>query len=131
MTPDFPLQRPNRYEAGGNRYHQFRYRREYELALTLSRAATVFVLIDGRQPVPSWLTERFTPTGARVTVGPWQPAMLAEEGVEIRADGMPYLEFAVWRTEAGPGVLRLGAPRDPKLNNVALMYGVAVKAISL
>jgi hypothetical protein len=111
-------------------YHQFRFRRDYELTLTLRRAATVFVLIDVRQPAPSWLTERFIPTGARIAVGPWQPSMLPEEGVEIRADGLPYLKFAIWRAEAGPGVLRLGAPRDPKLNNVALMYGVAVKATS-
>lgn len=111
-------------------YHQFRYRRDYELTLTLRQTATVYVMIDVRQPAPSWLAERFTPTGASIAVGPWQPSMLAEEGVEVRADGLPYLKFAIWRADAGPGVLRLGAPRDPKLNTVALMYGVAVKATS-
>lgn len=109
-------------------YHNFRYISEYELTITLRQASTVFVLIDARQPVPSWLTERFTPTGARVAVGPWMPGLLAEDGVEVRADGLPYLQFAVWRAEAAPGEFRLGAPRDPKLNHVALMYGVAVKA---
>ncbi len=111
-------------------YHNFRYVSDYELTLTLRQAATVFILVDARQPVPSWLTERFTATGTRVTVGPWQPAMLADEGVTQRTDGLPYLEFAVWRAEAGPGEFRLGAPRDPKLNTAALMYGVAVKAVS-
>lgn len=111
-------------------YHNFRYVSDYELTLTLRQAATVFILIDARQPVPSWLTQRFTATGTRVTVGPWQPAMLADEGIIQRADGLPYLEFAVWRAEAGPGEFRLAAPRDPKLNTAALMYGVAVKAVS-
>jgi hypothetical protein len=111
-------------------YHQFRSRRGFELTLTLRQAATVFVLLDTRRPAPSWLTDRFIPTGARVAVGPWQPAMLEEDGVSVRADGLPYLEFAVWRIDAGPGELRLGAPRDPAQNHLALMYGVAVKANS-
>jgi len=109
-------------------YHQFRYRRDYELTLSLRQAATVFILIDVRQPVPTWLSDRFRPTGERIVVGPWMPGLLVEEGVEVRADGLPYLFFSVWRADAGPGILRLGPPRDPSLNDVALMYGVAVKA---
>lgn len=103
-------------------------RRDYELTLSLRQAATVFILIDVRQPVPTWLSDRFRPTGERIVVGPWMPGLLVEEGVEVRADGLPYLSFSVWRADAGPGILRLGPPRNPSLNDVALMYGVAVKA---
>lgn len=109
-------------------YHQFRHRRDYELVLTLREPATVFVLIDPRQPAPGWLTERFTDTGARVPIGPWQQGMKGETGVDVRADGLPYLTFAVWQAEAAPGEFRFGPPRDLHRNNLALMYGVAVKA---
>lgn len=46
----------------------------------------------------------------------------------MRADGLPYLAFSVWRAHAGPGEFKLGAPRDTGRMNLALMYGVAVKA---
>ena len=109
-------------------YHQFRHRKDYELVLTLRAAATVFVLVDVRQPAPGWLVERFYDSGARVRVGPWQPAMIGEPGTEVRSDGLPYLAFAVWQADAGPGEFRLGAPRDTDHKDPALMYGVAVKA---
>lgn len=110
-------------------YHQFRYQRHYELTLTLREAAAVFVLIDTRQPEPAWLASRFSDTGVRVAVGPWQQGMKTEGGTQVRADDLPYLTFAVWRTHAGPGDFKLGPPRDPGRNNLALMYGVAVKAL--
>ena len=111
-------------------YHQFRHRKDYELVLTLREPATVFVLVDPRQPEPSWLTDRFVPTGARVMVGPWQQAMKVESGTEVRDDDLPYLPFAIWRAEAPAGEFRMGAPRDIDRRNTALMYGVAVKASS-
>jgi len=109
-------------------YHQFRYRRDYELVLTLREASTVYVLIDPRQPAPAWLAEQFVETGVRVGVGPWQQGLKQEAGVDVRADGLPYLAFAVWRADASPGEFKLGAPRDSGRLNQALMYGVAVKA---
>ena len=108
-------------------YHQFRHRNDFELALTLQEPATVFVLAYARQPVPSWLRARFADTGARVVVGPWQPGMKAESGAEVRADGHPYLTFAVWRAEAEPGEFKLGAPRELDRDRYTVMYGVAVK----
>jgi hypothetical protein len=112
-------------------YHQFRFERDYALTVRLREAAAVFVLIDARQEAPAWLKRRFTNTGERVRVGPWMPSLAGVEGIEVGADGFPYLSFAVWRAEepAGDVVLgpaHLGRPKDMPF---PLMYGVAVKAL--
>jgi FecR protein len=112
-------------------YHQFRYKRNYTLTLTLREAAEVSVLIDTRQEPPSWLKDRFTDSGARVRVGPWMQSMAKTEGVEIDADGQPYRIFAVWRASSAAGELMLGPAQleEQKDASIALMYGVAVKAL--
>ncbi|MEK7951160.1 FecR family protein [Luteolibacter soli] len=112
-------------------YHQFRLEREYSLTLTLRERAAVFVLIDARQELPPWLKQRFRNTGESVRVGPWMPGLTGEPGVELGEDGLPYLNFSVWRAEAEAGDIVLGRAlrRRSKDMPFPFMYGVAVKAL--
>ncbi|QGJ72313.1 FecR domain-containing protein [Planctomycetales bacterium 10988] len=110
-------------------YHQFRNRRRYELTITLNQAATVYVIHDARVPPPAWLKETFSDTGARLRIGPWNPATANQPGFIVDEDG-PYLPVAVWECQAGPGDLTLGPPRDSKTTFSIMMYGVLVKRSS-
>lgn len=111
-------------------YHQFRRKQNYQLTLTLRDPADVFVLIDTRQEPPGWLKTQFTNTGETVRLGPWMRGMVGTEGIQIEADGQPYVTTSVWRAKATPGEFVLGPAHVDQSKKIpfAIMYGVAVKA---
>lgn len=109
-------------------YHQFRNRRGYLLQLDLAAPAVVYVLQDIREEAPEWLRRDFTNTRTRLRVGPWNPAMANQPGVDIAADG-PYLTAEIWKREVSDGVVELGPPRDRDADGPVAMYGLAVKPL--
>lgn len=110
-------------------YHQFRYRLNYRLRLELRGPAEIFVLRDVREEAPEWLKSQFEDTGARLRVGPWNPAVADTPGVLIQANE-PYLIAAVWRRTAEAGVIELGSARATDHDDLTMMYGLAVKPLS-
>ncbi|UUO04669.1 FecR family protein [Blastopirellula sp. J2-11] len=112
-------------------YYNFRYIEDYQLTLDLNEPADVYVLIVSPGQVPNWLKERFHPVeGASIRAGSWHPGMGDHPAATVESDG-PYLNFSIWKCEAGPGELKLGAPLQHRVKGVhSLMYGLAVKAKS-
>ncbi|WP_166822205.1 FecR domain-containing protein [Thalassoroseus pseudoceratinae] len=111
-------------------YHQFRWKRNYRLRLELRSSAEIFVLRDVREDAPNWLKSEFTDTGVRLRVGPWHPQFADEPGVLIQK-GEPYLIAAVWRRVADAGVVELGSARADDGDALTIMYGLAVKPLSI
>lgn len=111
-------------------YYNFRYIKNYELTLELNQPADVYVLVATPGEVPNWLKERFEPVGVSIRAGAWHPAIATHPAATMQPDG-PYLTFSIWKCEAGPGELKLGAPLEHRVPGVhSLMYGLAVKAKS-
>lgn len=110
-------------------YHHFRWELDYQLRIKLRGPAEVFVLRDSRTEAPEWLRANFEDTGARLRVGPWNPAISEDPGV-LWQDGEPYFPVAVWRRTAEAGMLELGPSRASEADEVTLMYGIAVRDLS-
>ena len=109
-------------------YHQFRNKKSYRLTLSLAAPADVFVFLVAPGDPPRWLTNRFQLTGERLRSGTWHKGLASHPAAVLEPEGN-FLDFTVWKCEAGPGEIELGPPRDEKVPGVqALMYGVAVKA---
>lgn len=95
---------------------------DFQLTLTLSRPAVLFVFHDLRQPAPAWLRERFTDTGARLR-------RERAESLEAATASPADRPFAVWKSAPlPPGPVTLGPQREPEQTKAGLMYGVAAKA---
>jgi ferric-dicitrate binding protein FerR (iron transport regulator) len=110
-------------------YYHFRNVKDYELTLTLSEPADVFVLVSTGE-TPGWLRDRFELTGTQLRAGPWHPGIASHPAAVVEPDGT-FVHFAVWKCAAGAGELKLGPPRENKSRGVqSLMYGLAVKAKS-
>ena len=108
-------------------YFRFKRKKDYELTLSLSAPAEVFVLLVTPGDAPSWLEERFQQTGSKLRSGTWHSGLASHPAVVAEAK-RNYLHYTVWKCEAGPGELKLGAPRDSDNDAVEpLMYGVVVK----
>lgn len=105
-------------------YHQFRYRKAYELTLSLRETAEVYVLINAQSQLPEWLAEKFTNTGESLIAGPFQGSIADWPGAIIGADSLPYFEFAIWKANAPPGEFTLGAAGSAENQ---FMYGIAIK----
>jgi hypothetical protein len=97
------------------------------LTLDLRRPCRVFVLLDKRNPAPSWVRREFRETGETLTLDFKPP----QAGGKV-ARQLPY---SVWeRTVTAPGELILGPPyenppEDRKSFQPNRMFGVAVKAV--
>lgn len=108
-------------------YYRFSHKRGFELTLTLSQPAEIYVLHVTPAPVPEWLKEGFEPTGVKLLAGPWNHILARHPGALDKADG-PHLTFSIWKTEADAGEFRLGPPTEIDDPSVPLlMYGLAVK----
>lgn len=111
-------------------YYHFRFIEDYELTLELNDPAIVYLLVVSEGQTPDWVAERFEPTGATIRAGEWHPAMESHPAATVEEDG-PYVNFAIWKCEAGPGEFKLGAPLEHRVRGVhSFMYGLAVKAKS-
>lgn len=109
-------------------YYHFRYMKDYELTLDLRQHADVYLMVASPGQIPDWVKEQFKPTGASIRAGTWHPTMGTHPAATVEDDG-PYVNFAVWKREAGPGKFTLGAPLQHRIPGVhSLMYGLAVKA---
>lgn len=111
-------------------YYHFRYIKDYELTLDLNEPADVYLLVVSPGQIPDWMQDRFQPTGVSIRAGTWHSSMGTHPAATPTKNG-PYLNFAIWKCEAGPGPLTLGAPLEHRVPGVhSLMYGLAVKAKS-
>ena len=95
---------------------------DFELTLTLSRPATVFVFHDVRNPAPDWLRERFQDTGYRLRFEEHTSRKTGSQSVSF--------PFAVWKCDVlSAGTLTLGSALTPDTPAQTFTYGVAAKAL--
>lgn len=96
-----------------------------QVTLTLQQPCDLFVMVDRRNDVPSWLKDEFADTGEAVVLNlvPRQ-----RPGHVVRQ-----LEYGIWkRTVTKPGEIKLGAPyADPPPDRKSFqpnrMYGIAAR----
>jgi ferric-dicitrate binding protein FerR (iron transport regulator) len=98
-----------------------------QMSVTVQRPCEVFVFVDMRNEVPTWLSQEFTNTGEKVTLD--RISHKAPQRVANR------FEFAIWKkTVTQPGEVKLGPPypnppADRKSFNPNRMFGVAAKTL--
>ena len=102
--------------------------KSFDVTLTLSRDATVYVLFDNRGAVPTWLRESFVDTGFDVGMdeGAYEAAPNRQLGVG-RGVSIDYT-FSVWKRDvAGNDSVVLG-PRGGQRGGRS-MYGIVVTPV--
>lgn len=54
-------------------FNAYRYKNDFQMTVTLSRPANLYIFFDDRVPAPQWLTEQFEDTGIDIGLdeGPW------------------------------------------------------------
>jgi ferric-dicitrate binding protein FerR (iron transport regulator) len=98
-----------------------------QLTLTVQQPCELFVMVDRRNDVPSWLKDEFADTGETVVLN-WVPRK--QPGGAVRQ-----LKYGIWkRIVAQPGEIKLGAPyADPPPDRKSFqpnrMYGVAARPL--
>jgi hypothetical protein len=100
-----------------------------QITVTTAMPAELYVIVDSRVPAPSWLTDGFQDTGARIGL---ENAPLPDSGIETGSGpGSGNLApFAVWKRvlpQAGDYVL--GAPPLGPEDRPHWMYGIAARKL--
>lgn len=105
-----------------------RYAADLEIAVTVARAATLYVLADSRTPPPAWLEREFADTGLRIGLEN-APLLSSGRAVGVGPGAGNMAPFAVWRREvAAGGTVTLGPPRENPDLELQWMYGIAARA---
>lgn len=104
-----------------------RHERDLRLAVKVSRACTVYVMLDTRSEVPDWVRRDFTDTGLKLRSGPWAGNPVVQ-GMTADANGEIHVEYMLWK-KAVPtaGTITLGPPYPVGEATHRAMYGIAVK----
>ncbi|HCN75900.1 MAG TPA: hypothetical protein DIT13_01750 [Verrucomicrobiales bacterium] len=104
-----------------------RYERDLRLEVSVSRACTVYVMLDTRGEVPEWVRRDFTDTGFRLRSGPWAGNPVVE-GMTADANGEIHVDYTVWKKAVpAAGAITLGPPYPLGGATHRAMYGIAVK----
>ncbi len=104
-----------------------RHVQDLRLNLSVSRACTVYVMLDTRGEVPDWVPRDFIETGFRLRSGPWASNPVVE-GMTADANGEIHVEYVVWKkTVPVAGVITLGPSHPVGKATHRAMYGIAVK----
>jgi ferric-dicitrate binding protein FerR (iron transport regulator) len=105
-----------------------RYAADLEIAVTVARAATLYVLADSSTPPPAWLEREFADTGLRIGLEN-APLLSSGRAVGVGPGAGNMAPFAVWRREvAAGGTVTLGPPRENPDLELQWMYGIAARA---
>lgn len=105
-------------------FNEDKWRNDLEITVELACSASLYVFIDNREKVPTWLAERFTDTGVDIGLdeGSWpDPSMFTTD----RGPGLSINQiFSVWRRDVDQGEsINLGALMGGRNNRA--MYGIA------
>ena len=104
-----------------------RHERDLRLGITVSRACTVYVMLDTRGEVPDWVRRDFTDTGFKLRSGPWASNPVVQ-GMTADASGEIHVEYTLWKKAVtAAGTITLGPPYPTGEAKRRAMYGVAVK----
>jgi FecR protein len=103
-------------------------REDLEITLEIGCAATVYVFFDVRQSIPSWLSEQFIDTGAKIgldeggTMQNRRADWVVAKGPGQSIDNL----FSIWKRElTRSGPVHLGAIGKPENETRSAMYGIA------
>lgn len=94
----------------------------------LRRPASVYLMLDARAAVPSWVREEFQSTALRLRCGPWADDSGTARTAERYAAGLGWVTYNVWKRDAEAGTITLGPPHPDGAARQFAMYGIAVKA---
>lgn len=104
-----------------------RHERDLKLTLNVSRACTVYVMLDARSEVPDWVRRDFTDTGHHLRSGPWVGNPVVQ-GMTTDANGEIHVDYMLWKkTVPAAGTITLGPPYPTGDATHRAMYGIAVK----
>lgn len=104
-----------------------RHERELQLQVKVSRACTVYVMLDSRSQVPDWVRRDFTDTGLRLRSGPWADNPVVQ-GMTANGSGEIHVDYTVWKKiQPSAGSVTLGPPYPAGDAVHRAMYGIAVK----
>ncbi|MBX3739704.1 MAG: FecR domain-containing protein [Akkermansiaceae bacterium] len=100
-----------------------------QITVTTAMPTELYIIVDSRVPAPSWLTDGFQDTGARIGL---ENAPLPDSGIDTgKGPGSGNLApFAVWKRvlpQAGDYVL--GAPPLGPEDRPHWMYGIAARKL--
>jgi hypothetical protein len=112
--------------------------KDLRIDVTLSHAATLYVLFDKRASPPKWLTDAFQPTGDEIGVDEqdfdvWQGVATGPRDLAVGPGNSINRQFSIWRKVVDrPGTVTLGANGLPilvsneplDLNAEMAMYGI-------
>lgn len=114
-------------------FNNDKMRKDFELSVTLSRPARLFVIFDDRIPTPQWLSRDFKDTGDNIglVLGPLAASVADANSPtqQVRPPGVQVdHEFSVWeRTVTEAGAVALGPNSGESL--LTAMYGIAAVAL--
>lgn len=104
-----------------------RHERDLKLDVNVSRACTVYVMLDTRGEVPDWVRRDFINTGLRLRSGPWADNPVVQ-GMTADASGEIHVHYTVWKKhQPAAGTVTLGPPYPAGDAVHRAMYGIAVK----
>lgn len=108
-------------------FHADRMNWWLKVTINMVRPGVIFVFADDRTPIPAWLQEQFTNTGATIT--------LAEISRTRPGQTVNTLTFSVWKRDVpAAGEITLGPPyadppADRKSFRPSRMYGIAARPL--
>jgi len=104
-----------------------RHEQDLQLDLSVSRACTVYVMLDVRAVVPEWVRRDFVEAGFQLRSGPWAGNPVVE-GMTADANGEIHAEYVVWKKAVrAAGTITLGPSYPAGMATHRAMYGIAVK----
>lgn len=100
---------------------------DLELSVQVSRACTVYLMLDVRAEVPEWVRRDFVEAGFQLRSGPWADNPVVQ-GMTADDSGAIHVNYKVWkRSVPSAGVVKLGPPYPEKDGRFRAMYGIAAK----
>lgn len=100
---------------------------DLELSVQVSRACTVYLMLDVRAEVPEWVRRDFVEAGFQLRSGPWADNPVVQ-GMTADDSGAIHVNYKAWkRSVPFAGVVKLGPPYPEKDGRFRAMYGIALK----
>jgi hypothetical protein len=109
---------------------------ELRIAVTLSRPARLYVLVDNRAPKPSWLSDGFVDTGWDIGIDEGYDDVPTHKKIAVGAGRSIENTCSIWSREVGsPSTVLLGPLRDVAVDSPPrkvdlLMYGIVASELT-
>lgn len=102
---------------------------DLRLKISVSRACSLFLMLDTRSPAPDWVRSGFTDTGIQLRSGPWSANPVVQD-LTADQNGEIFVTYKVWKkTTPAAGIIELAGPFPTGNPRNRAMYGIAVKAL--